>query len=66
MVSKQVLLPVAGMLLQEMAVKIVQVILKNVTWVESVEKVEMLLDFIAPLITDAEGVADYTEDEVWT
>ena len=49
---------------QEMAVKIVQTILKNGTVVGSLEKVDMLFDFIAPLIKDVEGVADDTDDEV--
>ncbi|KAK9808922.1 hypothetical protein WJX72_006449 [[Myrmecia] bisecta] len=48
---------------KEMAVKIVQVILKNTTRVTSVEKVDMLFDFINPLIVDVEGTQDDTDEE---
>ena len=46
-----------------MAVKIVQTILKQETTVGSLEKVDMLFDFIAPLVQDVEGVEE-DDDEV--
>lgn len=45
-----------------MAVKICQTILRQRTLVSSMEKVEMLLDFISPLVKDTEGLED--DDEV--
>ena len=54
---------VTCVLVQEMAVKIVQTILKQETTVGSLEKVDMLFDFIAPLVQDAEGVEE-DDDEV--
>ena len=45
-----------------MAVRICQTILKQRTMVSSMEKVEMLLDFISPLIKDTEGLGD--DDDV--
>ena len=49
-------------IVQEMAVKICQTILRQRTLVSSMEKVEMLLDFISPLVKDTEGLED--DDEV--
>lgn len=49
-------------MVQEMAVKICQTILRQRTLVSSMEKVEMLLDFISPLVKDTEGLED--DDEV--
>ena len=51
-------------LCQDMAVKIVETILKNDTSVDSVERVNMLFDFIAPLAKDTEGVDTDPDDEV--
>ncbi len=48
--------------LQDMAVRICQTILKQRTLVGSMEKVEMLLDFISPLVKDTEGLED--DDDV--
>ena len=50
--------------LQEMAVKIVKTILKQNTHVGSLEKVDMLFDFIQPLTQDAEGEEEDSDDEV--
>ena len=47
-----------------MAVRICQTILRQRTLVSSMEKVEMLLDFISPLVKDTEGLED--DDEVDT
>ena len=48
-----------------MAVKIVQTILKQNTDVGSLEQVDMLFDFIHPLVYDAEdGDEDDSDDEV--
>lgn len=49
--------------LQEIAVKIVQTILRQDAKVGSLEKSDMLLDFIAPLLHDTEGVEE-DDDEV--
>ncbi|KAK9832171.1 hypothetical protein WJX74_001409 [Apatococcus lobatus] len=46
---------------KEMAVKICQTILRQRTLVSSMEKVEMLLDFISPLVRDTEGLEDDDE-----
>lgn len=48
---------------QEMSKKIVGSILKNGTKVSSVAKVEMLFDFIMPLIGDASEDVPEDEDE---
>lgn len=49
---------------KQMAVTIVQSILKAGTLVGSEAKVEMLFDFIAPLVKDVPGALDDTDDEV--
>lgn len=46
-----------------MAVKIVQTILKQNTAVGSLEQVDMLFDFIQPLVHDLEGEAEEDEDD---
>ncbi len=46
-----------------MAVKIVRTILKQNTAVGSLEKVDMLFDFIQPLIQDAEDGSEESDDE---
>ncbi|KAK9803789.1 hypothetical protein WJX73_008689 [Symbiochloris irregularis] len=48
---------------KEMAVKIVDAILKTGTLVDTVQRVGMLFDFIAPLATDVEGVEAPEDDE---
>jgi hypothetical protein len=47
-----------------MAVKIVTSIQQNNTEVNSVSKVEMLFDFITPLVKDIEGAEGDGDDEV--
>lgn len=49
---------------KQMAVTIVQSILKAGTLVGSESKVEMLFDFIAPLVKDVPGALDGTDEEV--
>ena len=49
---------------KQMAVTIVQSILKAGTLVGTEAKVEMLFDFIAPLVKDVPGALDDTDDEV--
>lgn len=46
-----------------MAVKIVQTILKQNTHVGSLEKVDMLFDFIQPLTQDVEGDEEADADD---
>ncbi len=48
--------------LQAVAVKIVETILKMGTEISEPQQVEMLLDFICPLVADMPGV-DADEDE---
>ena len=50
---------------KQMAVTIVQSILKAGTLVGSEAQVEMLFDFIAPLVKDVAGAQDNTDEEVW-
>lgn len=50
--------------LQAMAVKIVQTILKVGTKISEPAQVEMLLDFIAPLVADSPTIGDEDDDEV--
>ncbi len=47
-----------------MAVKIVQTILKVGTEISEPAQVEMLLDFIAPLVADSPTSGDEDDDEV--
>lgn len=49
---------------KQMAVTIVQSMLKAGTLVGSEAKVGMLFDFISPLVKDVPGALDHTDDEV--
>lgn len=49
---------------KQMAVTIVQSMLKAGTLVSNEAKVEMLFGFIAPLVKDVPGALDNTDDEV--
>ena len=49
---------------QEMAIKIVQAILKQDTCVGSLEQVDMLFDFIQPLVQDPEDDSGIIEEEL--
>ena len=57
------MLAFTALLLQGMAVRIVQFVLKHNTLVTPVDKVTMLFDFIEPLLVDTAGAAQL-DDEV--
>ncbi|PSC73631.1 vacuolar sorting-associated 35B-like [Micractinium conductrix] len=48
---------------REMAIKIVQTLLKSGTQVSGVDKVEMLFSFVAPLVRGMEGLEDLLDEE---